>query len=212
MPENTTTTETTTAEVKDLYLSNDSVRKLIELLIAEMKTRVPEVASVIPMTTEEANAADVKDKIPTVLAVYNALSSVDHIKFRIMKGAVDQTFEDYMGDTTPEELALYFYKTADKVNYDLWIYDSQTGYVRVGYDSVSEEDLNLTNYWSKDELDVTAYWRKDELSIDDITGGIDLGNYVTTADLEAYVKKDEIGTMTAEEVEVIFNEVKAAQA
>ena len=69
---------------------------------------------------------------------------------------------------------------------------------QVGKDSVSAEDLDLSDYWSKTELDINAYWSKDELSIEDIIKREDLADYVKTADLEPYLKRDEIGTMSRE--------------
>lgn len=202
----------TNKTVKDVYMSNDSVKRLIELIMGEVNTRMPDIATEIPMTTEDANSEENKNKIPTVLAVFNALCTIDHIKFRLMKGAEDQEFEDYMLDKTPEELALYFYRPANANKFDLWIYDATSGYARVGYDGVSLEDLGLDGYWSKEELDMNAYWSKEELDIDSITGGIDLGAYAKITDLENYVRKDEIGTMTEEDVEEIFNTVKGEMA
>ena len=196
---------------KDLYLSRDAVKRLIELLIDDVKGKLPVVIGSIPMTTEEANSPGVKDSIPTALAVFNALSQIDHIKFRLMKGDPGQSFEDYMADKTPEEVALYLYRTADTPNFDLWIYDSTQGFARVGKDSVSAEDLDLSDYWSKTELDINAYWSKDELRIEDIVKREDLADYVKTADLEPYLKRDEIGTMSREELEAIWDEVKAAE-
>lgn len=197
-------------EVKDLYLSNNALRKLITLLVDDVSARLPILQTVMPMTYEEANAADVKDNVPTVLAVFKALEQIDHIKFRLMKGQPGQSFEDYMTGKTPEELALYLYRTADTPNFDLWIYDASQGYARVGKDSVSAEDLDLTNYWSKEELDINGYWSKEELRITDFVSTETLGEYAKLVDLDAYLRKDEIDAMTEEQVEEIFNEVKAS--
>ena len=194
--------------VKDLYLSNEAVTKLIELLIDEMKSRIPTLSAVIPMTTDEANLPSVKDNVPTVLAVFNALAQIDHIKFRLMKGEPNQSFEDYMSDKIPEEVALYLYRTADTPNFDLWIYDSTQGYARVGKDSVSAGDLDLGDYWNKNELDINAYWSKNELKLEDLISKDDLAEYAKLTELDAYLKKEDIGTMTEEQIETIFNEIK----
>lgn len=196
---------------KDLYLSKDAVKRLIELLLEDVKSKLPNLTGTIPMTVEEANSPDVKDSIPTVLAVFNALSQIDHIKFRLMKGNPGQSFEDYMSDKTPEEVALYLYRTADTPNFDLWIYDSTQGFARVGKDSVSAGDLDLADYWSKTELDINAYWSKEELKLEDIVRREDLADYLKSADLDQYLKKDDIGTMSREELEAIWDEVKSAE-
>lgn len=197
--------------VKDLYLSNEAVAKLIELLIDEMKSRIPTLSTVIPMTTDEANSASIKDNVPTVLAVFNALAQIDHIKFRLMKGEPNQSFEDYMSDKIPEEVALYLYRTADTPNFDLWIYDSTQGYARVGKDSISAGDLDLGDYWSKNELNINAYWSKDELKLENFVSKDDLDEYAKLVDLDAYLKKEDIGTMTEEQIEAIFNEIKVSR-
>lgn len=197
---------------KDLYLSNDAVKRLIELLIDEISTRMPVLASLIPSTAEEANDATVKDNVPTVLAVFNALAKWDHIKFRMLKGAPNQSFESFMESRTPEEMALYLYRTADTPNFDLWVYDATQGYARVGHDSIPAGELGLADYWKKSELDINAYWSKDELSIEDFVTADALKEYVKTTDLEGYVKKEDIGTMTEEQIEAIFQEVKSAKA
>ncbi len=197
--------------VKDLYLSNEAVTKLIELLIDEMKSRIPTLSTVIPMTTDEANSPLVKDNVPTVLAVFNALAQIDHIKFRLMKGEPNQSFEDYMSDKIPEEVALYLYRTADTPNFDLWIYDSTQGYARVGKDSVSAGDLDLGDYWNKNDLDINAYWSKNELKLENFISKDDLAEYAKLVDLDAYLKKEDIGTMTEEQIEAIFNEIKVSR-
>lgn len=199
-------------DVKDLYLSNDAVKRLIELMIDEMKSRIPSLISTMPMTPEEANAAEMQDSVPTVIAVFNALAQIDHIKFRLMKGEPGQSFEEYMQDKVPEELALYMYRTVDVPNFDLWIYDASQGYARVGKDSVSAGDLDLGDYWSKEELDINAYWSKEELKLEDFVSSADLELYAKKTDLDAYLRKDDISAMTREDVEAIWAEVLAADA
>lgn len=206
-----TTSTNCTCGADNLYMSNEALKQLIELIVAYIEENLPTTADTIPSSATEAAAAG--NAVPTVLAVFNALQTVDHVKFRLVNGASGQSFIEYMANAgaIPEEMALYFYKTVDDANYDLWIYDaSGAGYTRVGYDVLSVDDLDLSNYWSKDELDMTAYWSKAELSIDSITGNIDLSAYAKTEDLENYWSKEELAEMPASDVISLWNEVTGA--
>lgn len=198
-------------EGKDLYLNQAAVKKLIELIMNEVRTSIPGIINAIPGTEDEVNKDDVKGKLPTVLAVFNALKTVDHIKFRVIKGNEGQTFEDAMTGKVPEEVALYFYRTTDAKNFDLYIYDSTKGeYFPVGKDTISAEDLGLDQYWSKSELDINAYWSKSELNIEDFVTQQQIEDLVAgSVDLTGYVKKEDLGTLTAEQVEAIWNQVKS---
>lgn len=195
------------------FMQPKALRELLRIIFQEIKDNTLATLEEIPMdvATEEEFPESEKMKVPTAFAVYKAIKKINHVYLRFIKSEGGKTFKEMMAAETPQELCFYVFKDSSSDNqFDLYFYDSQQGdYVNVGSTDLSGMQVDLSGYWSKEELKIedilSGYWSKEELKIEDLVKVGDL-------DLSQYIRRDEIGTITADDVNTMWNEIKNGSA
>lgn len=201
------------AEVTNLgsFMQEAALRELLRLIFDEIKNNALATLEELPMdlaTEEEFPEAD-KMKVPTAFAVFKAIKKINHVYLRFVKSEDGKTFEQMMENETPAEMCFYVFKeNSEDSAFDLYFYDSQQGkYVNVGSTDLGNVNVDLSGYWSKEELKITdilsGYWSKEELKLEDLVKVGDI-------DLTQYIRRDEIDTITADDVTAMWNEIKNA--
>ena len=194
-------------------MQKDAVKELLKIIMEEIANGIPEIISDLPVdiSTEEEFPEEMKGKIPNAFAVFKAIMKVNHIFLKFVKSEDGKTFEEMVEGQVPQEMCFYVFKdnAADDL-FDLYFYDSQQGkYVNIGSTSVGNIGFDPSKFWSKEELNIDEiladYWNKTELDITTI-----LEDYVRKSDLnlDEYIRKDELSSITAEDVRTMWGEVQ----
>lgn len=205
-----------------VVIEREAIEELIRLILDEVKGSALEIqtSNFIPGTSEEANDSDMAKKIPTVLAVFNAMKSIDHLRLKFVKSKNGKTFKQMMEGVTPSEVTFYVFKdSANDQNFDLYLYDAQQGdYISVASSltvslpGTAGSDIDFGNFWTKDDFAISDYIKRDELEdlLKEYEGiSKDLEGYLKKEEAdEIYLKIEDLEVITATEVRNMFDKVK----
>jgi len=121
------------------FLNKEGVSLLSKALLTKVNARIEE--RIVTTLDEHAD----NNHVPSALAVFNAINSMSHIKFKTHTGLIDEVTEPNSS---------YIYLQRDNEADQLWmmyVYDADLGWINIG-----DTEVDLSNYWSKDPTDVEA--------------------------------------------------------